>query len=155
MAKEDKESKDLDLWRPFKWMSSVFDDFMQPFTSSLDILPGSMRDLDLTCPRCDMVDQGDKYEITVEVPGVDKNDLNIEVDEDSVEISSKKEGKSEEKGKVVRKEQYQRSYYRKLQMPEKVISDKTEANLKNGILYLTLPKKELKKDSKKTKVKIT
>jgi len=149
MKTDDKKIRsELAIWQPFRWVSNIIDEL---------VLPNSMKELDVTCPLCDLLDHETFFELRLEVPGIKKEDLDIEVGEDSVEICSEHKDSAEETettAKVIRKEQYKRSYYRKLQMPAKIISDKVEANLDHGILTLRLPKKEPKIEQKKIKITI-
>ncbi len=87
--------------------------------------------------------------VTVELPGFSKADVNIEVAEDAVKISAKKTASEEEKNKnYIRRERSAQTYYRRIQLPEKVVADNAKANLKDGVLEITLPKKEPKETKK-------
>jgi HSP20 family protein len=106
-------------------------------------------------PLMDIVDHGDKYEMHVEMPGIKKEDISIEVTPTMVEISAEHEEKSEDKGKNwLRQERSNMGFYRSFQIPENVKTGKVEAELKDGILRLSLPKTEPKPKYESTKVKI-
>lgn len=106
-------------------------------------------------PPLDVADHGDNYEIQIEVPGVPKEDINIEVTPNGVEISAEHENIQEEKEKGwLRHERSNVSFYRCLELPEELKTDGVEAELKDGILTLTLPKVKPKPEYKTTKVKI-
>jgi len=77
------------------------------------------------------------------MPGIDKNDIEVSMSDNTVTIrgSTRKEEK-EEKGEYYRCEISQGSYSRSMSLPAEVNIDKSEAKFKDGILELTLPKIE-------------
>lgn len=106
-------------------------------------------------PPLDISDRGDHYEMHIEVPGVPKEDINIEVTPNGIEISAEHENMQEEKEKGwLRRERSNVSFYRCLELPEELKTEDVEAELKNGILTLLLPKVSPKPEYKTTKVKI-
>ncbi len=75
------------------------------------------------------------------MPGVKKDEINLNVSDNSIEISAQhKEEEEEKKKNYLRKERSEVSYYRTLPLPEKILSDKTQAKLTDGILNVTIPK---------------
>ena len=87
---------------------------------------------------------------TFEMPGVDKNDIDLKVDEGSIEVQVKSKAEKEEK----RKGYYAyaaraKSFYRKMPLPTEVIAEKAEAEFKNGVLRVELPKAKAGKKEKK------
>jgi HSP20 family protein len=85
------------------------------------------------------------------MPGFNKADVEIEVADDSVMIHAKRTQAEEEKKKnYVRRERAAQTYYRRVQLPEKVRSDDAKASLNNGILEIVLPNKEPKETKKLT-----
>ena len=106
-------------------------------------------------PLVDIVDLGDKYEMHVEMPGIKKEDICIEITPTMVEISAEHEEKSEDKGKNwLRQERSSMDFYRSFQVPDTLKTGKVEAELKDGILTLLLPKAEPKPKYETTKVKV-
>jgi HSP20 family protein len=100
-------------------------------------------------PSVDLEDQGKDYKLTVDLPGFNKEDVDIEVTEDAVTIQAKKTVSEEEKKKnYVRQERASQAYYRRVPLPELVVSDDAKACINDGILEVTLPKKEPKKSKK-------
>ena len=100
-------------------------------------------------PSVDVEDMGKEFRLTADLPGFNKEDVNIEVGEDSILIHAKKSLSEEEKNKnYIRQERAAQTFYRRVQLPEKVRSDDAKASLKNGILEITLPKKEPKETKK-------
>ncbi|MHA1385438.1 MAG: Hsp20/alpha crystallin family protein [Candidatus Helarchaeota archaeon] len=91
----------------------------------------------------DLIDKGDKYSIIAEIPGIPKEDINIEITKNVLEIKAEnKTVKEEKKEGYIKRERGQRSFYRRVVLPEEIIADKIEAELKNGILSIDIPKKE-------------
>lgn len=90
---------------------------------------------------CDIIDEGDKLRIKMDVPGVKKNEIDLNVTDNSIEISAKHKEEAEEKKKnFLRRERSEVSYYRTLPLPEKVHSDKAQAKLTDGVLDVIIPK---------------
>ncbi|MHA2006822.1 MAG: Hsp20/alpha crystallin family protein [Promethearchaeota archaeon] len=106
-------------------------------------------------PLTNIKDNGDKYKISAELPGLDKGDIEIMIHDGMLEIKGEQKEKHEEKKNgYVRKEYHSSSYHRSFNIPEDVDEDKIDAKLDKGILTLDLPKKELeKKEKKKIEVK--
>ena len=99
----------------------------------------------------DVEDRGKDYRVTADLPGFSKGDINVEVSDDSVMIHAKKNMAEEEKQrKYVRKERMAQTFYRRVDLPEKVKSDDAKASLNNGILEIILEKKEPKETKKLT-----
>nr|MDO8082414.1 Hsp20/alpha crystallin family protein [Candidatus Freyarchaeota archaeon] len=92
----------------------------------------------------DMKETDSEIIIEAELPGVKKEDININSTEDRVEITAeaKKEEETEEEREYIRKERVQKKFYRSFTLPVKVYPEKSKATYKNGILELRLPKKE-------------
>src|SRR2546426_766353 len=90
----------------------------------------------------DLKDAGKEFVLAAELPGVAKDDLDINVTEDGVEIRAKA-GKEEERkdgGYYVHERTYG-EWYRRLPFPAEVLPDDAEADLKYGVLTLPVPKK--------------
>ncbi|MFZ3058366.1 MAG: Hsp20/alpha crystallin family protein [Candidatus Methanoperedens sp.] len=103
-------------------------------------------------PFIDVIETDKEVIATAEMPGLEKQDIKINVTEDRLEISAetKHEEKKEEKGYVYR-ERRSGSYYRAISLPSPVDPDKSKASYKNGVLEIKMPKTEVKK---KTPLKI-
>ena len=90
---------------------------------------------------CDVIDEGNQIRVKLDVPGVKKNEIDLNVTDNSIEISAgHKEDKEEKKKNFLRKERSQVSYYRTLPLPEKVQSGKAKAKLTDGVLDVVIPK---------------
>lgn len=105
----------------------------------------------LGIPSVDLEDQGKNYRLTAELPGFKKEDIQIDLSEDVVTINAKKTQTEDQKNKTyVRHERSAQTYYRKIHLPEPVRSDDANANLTNGLLEISLPKKTPKETKKLT-----
>jgi len=95
----------------------------------------------LTTPATDLKDTGKEFVLKAEMPGVTKDDIDITVHGDSVEIKAERQsGKEEDREGYYYREIGKTSYYRRIPLPEGIEADKAEGRLENGILELTLPK---------------
>jgi HSP20 family protein len=103
----------------------------------------------------DLVDEGNKYLVRAEVPGIPRNKIDVTVTKDSIEISGETDTEKEEKEKnfVVRERHYS-SIYKNLAFPEEVIPDKAECKIKDGVLEVIIPKKTPTPEVKKHKLEV-
>jgi HSP20 family protein len=102
-------------------------------------------------PSVDLVEKDNKYELTVELPGLEKDDISISVENGYVTISGKREDRSEkEEGEYYVKEMRYGSFRRSFRLPKNVMDDKVEATYKNGLLTVVIPLAEGEKTRKIT-----
>lgn len=136
-------------------MATMFDQFLKPFDEFFQpLFPSTTKSLlsELATskqPILDVQDRGDHFSVTAELPGFTKDEVQVKVGADGIELrADKSEGvKKGEKGAYHRSS---RSYYQYLSLPDRVIADKIDGTMKNGILELKLPKRSWKlKDSKR------
>lgn len=125
---------------PFRSFFDDFDDFfLSPFDFEFE-LP------DMRYPLMDLKEEEDKYVLETEIPGLKKEEINIEITKDRViELKGEKTEEKEteeEDGKYIHKERCETSFYRKLYLPSEIDPEKVDAKTENGILTITLPKKE-------------
>jgi HSP20 family protein len=138
-----------DLWRTF---DDMFDSFRKDFEDLLFPSPWS-RDYSIVpetrIPLVDLEDRGEDYMLKAEMPGFKKEDIEIEVQEGSVEITGRVGWKYDKKARgYICKERACESFYRIVQLPEEVKTDDVKANLKDGVLEILLPKKAPKRERK-------
>jgi len=92
-------------------------------------------------PAIEFDEMNGNYQIKAELPGVQKENIDVEVNEDSVVIKAHSEKKEEEKqGNMYESEFRYGNYMRKIALPSQVKSNEAKAEFKDGILTLTLPK---------------
>jgi HSP20 family protein len=132
-------------FRPF-YMPNFFDDDFFPVLSKRTS----------SVPSVNVKEDDKNFILEVAVPGIDKKDLKIDVNEDVLTISSENKNESEEsKDGYKRKEFSYSSFSRSFYVPENVNRDKVEANYKDGILTVSLPKQEEEKNKVTRKIEIS
>lgn len=92
-------------------------------------------------PVVDVEQQDRQYEITVELPGVSMNDINVEMQEDLLVISGSKERKKTSgQGEQQRSERVYGSFQRRFSLPEDAQEDGISARFADGVLVVTIPR---------------
>ncbi len=125
--------------------SSVFDDFFKPWNEWFD---GELSNRAIRMPAVNITEQKDDYQVSLAVPGLKKDDFNIDIDGNLLIVSSKKEEKKDDKeGRYTRREYSYSSFERSFNLPDEVNKEKIEAHYEDGLLKLFLPKKEESKKS--------
>ena len=99
---------------------------------------------DFFSPRVDIKEKKGKYEITADLPGVNKDDLSVTLENGvlTIEASTEEEKTEEEDGKVIRKERRSGKFMRSFNLGTDVKESDVKANFKNGVLKLTVPTAE-------------
>jgi len=106
-------------------------------------------------PKVNVYEYEDKIGIVAEIPGLNKKQLNVDVEDGVLTISGDKHSTFEEDGaKVIRRELKQSSFKRSFELGEQLDGDNIAANFKDGVLSVSIPKIEPEKP-KKTFVKIS
>ena len=139
----------MDLW-------SAFDDVFGRFRSDFeDLLFPSYWDRafslmpETRVPAVDLEDREKDYLLKAEMPGFKKEDIEIEVQDDSVAITGRVGWKYDKKAQAyICKERACESFYRTVQLPEEIKAEDVTANLSEGVLEITLPKKAPKQKRK-------
>jgi len=102
-------------------------------------------------PKVNVYEYDDKVGIVAEIPGLDKKQLNVEVEEGVLTISGDKHGITEESGaKVLRRELKSSSFKRSFELGDLLDGDNISANFKDGVLSIDVPKIEPEKPKKHT-----
>lgn len=151
-AKAESEHRGLspaDVRGPRSWFEEMdvwFDDFRREFEGRFWgplARWGQQATFGTRAPLVDLADAGREFLVKAELPGVSKEDLDIRVTEDGIEVNAAmhRDKEESEKGYYYRERSY-RSFHRALAFPEKVLPDQAEAALKDGILEVRVPKKE-------------
>lgn len=143
-------------WQPMgemydlqKEMNRLFESFAKPTNGN-----GNGHNSLAFVPAAELHENQEAIHVRFEVPGLEAKDLDVQVTAEAVAISGERkvENKTEENGKV-RSEFHYGSFRRVVPLPSRVQNDKVEAEYKNGILNLTLPKVDAEKN-KVVKVEI-
>src|SRR5438034_9742490 len=135
------------LAKPGRLFPSVFDDFFKPWNEWFD--SSGLLNKVLLVPAVNIAENNNDYKVTVAAPGLKKNDFKINVDGNLLTISAETEETKEEKDdeRYTRKEYNYSSFSRSFTLPEEVNREKIDASYEDGVLKLTLPKKEEVKKS--------
>jgi HSP20 family protein len=97
-------------------------------------------------PSLDVIDRDSEVFVRAEIPGIEKKDINISLTDNVLTIKGQSHSeKKEEKGDYFRHEISNSSFARSITVPSSVDASKTVANLKDGVLEITLPKVESSK----------
>ncbi|UPM41891.1 Hsp20/alpha crystallin family protein [Halocatena salina] len=97
----------------------------------------------------DLVDEGDTYNVTADLPGYDKDDIEVRLSRSTLKISAERDVETESsEGEFVRRERSRESVSRSVRLPESVVEDETDASYKNGVLTITLSKESHSDDGK-------
>lgn len=126
--------------------SPVFDEFFRDFFGRPAWLPSPLLESGYSTierARMDVIDSGSSYEITVDLPGVKKEDIDVSIDGSRVLINAetKNEKIKKDGGQVIYAERSAARLARSFELPAEVTDVGAEAHYENGVLTLTLPKK--------------
>jgi len=134
----------INRYDPF---SNVFDDFLKGFlvrpvsSAAYDQAEGLNQ---ARRARIDVTEQNGEYKVLAELPGVKKDDIKVEIDGDQVSISaeSRAEREVKEGERLVHSERFYGTLARAFRLGQEVDRERVVAKYENGILELTLPKKQ-------------
>ncbi|MEO0138971.1 MAG: Hsp20/alpha crystallin family protein [candidate division WOR-3 bacterium] len=134
-------AREIVRWDPFKELENLRREMERLFDAFI-----SERRLDREfawAPAIEVKELPDKYILKVDVPGVKKEDLKLEVSDNVLTISGeRKEEKEEREAQYYRREILYGSFQRSIQLPSNVEPDKISAKLENGVLTIEIPKTE-------------
>lgn len=122
-------------------MPTVFDDFFKPWNEWFD--NGNLLGRTMNVPAVNITENKENYQVSLAVPGMKKDDFKIDIDGNMLTISSEQEENKEEKDKkFTRKEYSYSSFSRSFTLPEEINKEKIEAKYEEGVLKISLPRKE-------------
>ena len=139
---------------------TTFDDLMENFRRNFIesiAFPVDWISLEPVVPvreaTVDLVDEGNKFVVHAELPGVTKDKIDVALTKDGIEISAETDVETEDKEKnfVVRERVYSH-IYKQLDFPEEVIPEQAESTFRDGLLKVIIPKKTVVPAPKKHKV---
>ncbi len=135
-------------WEPMMGLSrinDVFDRMLEDFFSMDTRLAEPVSTL---VPLMNVEELKDQYRITLEVPGMEKDDIDISIKDDVLTISGEKKEDFKEEGTLFRRERWFGKFTRSLTLPNDADIEKIEAEYKNGVLTINIPKSETAKGKK-------
>lgn len=145
-------------WSPRRDMFDMFEEFNRMVDQMIKTDRGMTEDETfagtLWAPRVNIAETNDNYMVELELPGVKKDDVKITFKDHILTIEGEKKMTNELKeDDFIRKESIYGKFSRSFRLPEDVEVDKIDANYKDGILTITLPRVEEKKP-KQIEVKV-
>jgi HSP20 family protein len=119
----------------------LFDDFFKPWNEWFD--QGNVWGRMLRMPAVNITENKDEYNVSLAVPGMKRDDFRIDVDGNMLTISCEKDETKEEKDKKFTRKEYSfTSFSRSFTLPDEVNKEKIDARYEDGLLKLSLPRKE-------------
>ena len=129
--------------------------FDDPFTKDMFLNENGDVPSRVTIPKANIMEDDKQFTLELALPGFKKENLNIELENERLKISSKNtEEKVEENGKVHLREFSSSSYERFFTIPENVEADKISAKYEDGVLKVYLPKNEKAKAEAIRQIKV-
>ena len=135
------------------------DEFLTPFDKIFDQLmtkqfPNFQEEVGVSFnqgayPKVNVYEYDDKIGIVAEIPGLDKKNVSVEVEDQVLTISGDKHGFEDDGGKCITRELKQSSFKRSFNLGEHLNGDEVSAIFKDGMLEVLIPKKEPEKPKKK------
>ncbi|MFO7937761.1 MAG: Hsp20/alpha crystallin family protein [Kiritimatiellia bacterium] len=131
-------------WEPFRGfqseMNRLFDDFFGDFPLEPGWYGGADQAVAFS-PEVDLSETDKDIIVKVELPGMDKKDVSVELDDDVIVISGEKKEEHEDKNRRWHvREQSFGTFRRQIPLPSAVKDEKAKAAFRNGILTVTVPK---------------
>jgi HSP20 family protein len=120
-------------------INEMFDGMLDGFGRSSDDAPG-------ISPKFDVTETAKEYKVTAELPGMDKRDVEVTLDNNVLRIrGEKKEEREEDREGVHISERRYGSFQRAFSLPDTAEGEKIKADFKKGVLTLCIPKSETAK----------
>lgn len=132
----------LNPWREFENIHSTFDRFLNNAVDRSFEEPCISRNLESWSPAVDVHEDGSEIVYTIELPGFEKKEIDISVNEGLLTIRADRNFEDKKETKYHHVESSCGKFYRDFRLPDSVDETKISAELKNGVLSLRLPKRE-------------
>lgn len=130
-------------WNLFPELESFQDEMDRLFDFSFSRRPGSRSLESAWAPAVDIQDGKESILVKADLPGLNKDEIEVTVEGDTLILKGEKKREEKvEKENYVRSERYYGAFYREIPLPSGVDANQVKAVYKNGVLELTLPKKE-------------
>jgi HSP20 family protein len=132
-------------WRnPFGLLQRFADEMDRMFEGAMfgrTAAPATWRGVeDIWAPQVDVFQRGTELVIRADVPGLDKDDIKVELQDDAIVIQGERRREHEdERNGVYRSERSYGSFYRAIPLPQGSMTDQATARFKNGVLEIVMP----------------
>lgn len=128
---------------PFHWLRREIDTLFDNFWGDSRLQPNlslSGKEFPFV-PDADVTETDNEFIISVDLPGLEEKDINVEIHDHILRINGEKREEREQKGKnFYRIERASGHFDRSIQLPNSISDDNVQARLKNGVLTITFPK---------------
>lgn len=160
VARREREKRDLQSWSPssgvfgdpFEFMSRISEEMDRAFDRMLrDFgmgrrrawlprpLAGTRAGQDIWAPRIEAFQKGDRFIVRAELPGLRKDDVQVELIDDALTIRGERRAEHEEEREgYYHSEREYGEFYRSIPLPEGVISESAQAAFRDGVLEVTM-----------------
>ncbi|MEI8143420.1 MAG: Hsp20 family protein [Candidatus Berkelbacteria bacterium] len=141
---KEKEMLTIEPWRPMREATSLRDAMDRLFEDSV-ITPSKS----VAMPKIDIMEKGDQIVVKAELPGMKEEDISVEIKDNIMTISGEKKDEVEQKEKgYFYRESHSGAFARSFHLPAEVVASKADAEMKAGVLIISVPKVEEKKAQK-------
>lgn len=134
---------------PFRPIEQQFEQLQRQFEQMLEMWGGEGVDLQkmgMSTSRVgiDLVDQGEEFVMTADLPGYERDNIDLRVTDNTVHLTAERqeEAQGEEEGLYLKSERHRQTVTRQIQLQEPVDEDRVKARYQNGVLTVTMPKRE-------------
>lgn len=134
------------MWaeNPFSLMRAISRDvdrmFEQFWESGLGLARAANPTSSAWIPRVDVCERNDELLVRADLPGIDREDIRVEVEDDAITIRGERRGERDEaEGGFQRSERFHGSFFRRIPLPEAVDVDQARAHMRDGVLEVRLP----------------
>lgn len=118
-------------WDPFAELSALQKQFFG------DDLMTSFKGINI--PTTDVYTKGNQLKVEAHLPNFEQEDVNVQVDDNTLVISAERHEKEEDKDKKYVVRESSSSFYRRISLPDRADADKIKANLDDGVLKISIP----------------
>jgi HSP20 family protein len=141
------EARPARAMNPFEEMERMFEQFLgrswlRPFGWESPHWSEMAKSMEVRVPSVDVIDREEEVVVRAEIPGVEKENLEVSLNDDRLTIkgSTQEEKEEKEAGEYTRREMSRGSFTRVVTLPANVDGEKAKASFKDGVLEMTLPK---------------
>jgi len=142
-------SRDLFHFDPFAMMRRLSEEMDRAFGSTFG-LTRSMGQAGMWSPTVEVREHDNNFEVHAELPGLSKDDVKVECTDEGIILEGERKKEEEKKeGGYYRSERSYGHFYRLIPLPDGADTDKAKAEFKNGVLQVTIPISETKRQTKR------
>ncbi|MFB6154404.1 MAG: Hsp20/alpha crystallin family protein [Haloferacaceae archaeon] len=139
----------IDRRNPFRDIERMFEQLSEQFDESARWWEGERPTSFAGSMSVDVADQAEAFVVTADLPGFEKDEIDVTISNSVLEIAAEHESETETREEdYLRQERTSSSMSRSLRLPEPVREDDVSAKYKNGVLTVTLPKTEPKEEGR-------